>query len=445
VSLFSNLHTASSGLNVSATSMSIIGDNIANVNTIGFKRSRASFADSFPNSVAYTHGPVQIGTGAYVGKTSSLFGQGALQASGNALDMGLNGNGFFTVREGNSLYYTRNGEFFLDSDGYLTNTAGLKVQGYTANGSGYIQPTLGDLQVAVGSVSSEATTEVIMTANLDADSDNTTTPVGSMSLDGLTETIDSVTQAADYSTSISIYDSLGAKHDLTICFEKDAATNTWNYYVLTDAGELDDPSSIGYTDEYAFSVASGTLTFNTDGELSGFTQNNTSLVTSWNWTGASAQDITYDFGLDTSNNPTNNAALTQLASESTVTSIDQDGASVGHLSTLEVRSDGTIVGIYDNGQDINMGQVTIAIFDTSDGLERIGSNLFRAHRIPGEPSFGVAGEGGRADVFGANLETSNVDIEDEFINMITAQRSYQANSRVLSSTNELLRELVNLV
>jgi len=215
---------------------------------------------------------------------------------------------------------------------------------------------------------------------------------------------------------------------------------------LTDAGEIADPSAIGYTDEYAFSIASGSLTFNTDGELTGFTQNNTSLVTSWNYEGAAAQDISFDFGLDTANNPTSSGSqLTQLASASTVTSIDQDGFAVGHLSSLTVQDDGTIVGLYDNGQDQNMGRVTVATFDTQDGMERVGGNLFRAQRIPGEPSFGVAGQGGRGDVFGSNLEAANVDIEEEFINMITAQRSYQANSRVLSSTNELLRELVNLI
>jgi len=445
MSLFSNLHTASSGLNVSSTTMSIIGDNIANVNTVGFKKGRASFADAFPNAVGYVHGPLQIGTGAYTNKTTSLFGQGALQSSDNQLDMAINGNGFFTIRDGAETFYTRNGEFYLDSDGYLVTGSGLRVQGYTANNDGYIQPTLGDLQVAVGDISNESTTEIILTANIDAEADDSTTPVASMSLDGLTETIDSVTQAADYSTSISVFDSLGDKHDLTICFEK-TGTNSWDYYVLADAGEIADPSSIGYASEYAFSIASGSLTFNTDGEMTGFTQTNTSLVTSWNFEGASAQDITFDFGLDISSNPTSSgAALTQLASASTVTSIDQDGFSVGHLSSLRVQSDGTIVGLYDNGQDQNMGRVTIAIFDTQDGMERVGGTLFRAQRIPGEPSFGVAGEGGRGDVFGSNLEAANVDIEQEFINMITAQRSYQANSRVLSSTNELLRELVNLV
>ena len=443
MSLFSNLHTASSGLNVASMAMSVIGDNIANVNTIGFKKGRATFSDSFPQPVSYVHGPITIGSGAYTTKTSSLFGQGALQSSANTLDMAINGNGFFTIRDGSALYYTRNGEFYLDSQGYLVTAGNLRVQGYTANNNGYIQPTLGDLQVAVGDISSEVTTEVVMTANINAEADDSTTPVSSMSLDGLTETIDEVTQAADYSTSISVYDSLGAKHDLTITFEK-TGTNTWDYFVLTDAGELADPSAIGYADGYAFSITSGTLTFNTDGELTGFTQNNTSAVTSWNYEGASAQDITFDFGLDTANNPTN-GAITQLSAESTVTSIDQDGASVGHLTNLQVRTDGTIVGLYDNGTDLNMGQVTIAVFDTTNGMERIGSGLFRAQRIPGEPAFGVAGEGGRGDVFGANLEAANVDIEEEFINMITAQRSYQANSRVLSSTNELLRELVNLI
>jgi flagellar hook protein FlgE len=451
VSLFSNLHTASSGLNVSATSMNIIGDNIANVNTIGYKRTRASFADSFPMSVAYVHGPVSIGTGAYVGKTTSLFGQGSLQASGNALDMALNGNGFFAVREDNCLYYTRNGEFFLDDSGFLTNSSGLRVQGYTANDTGYIKPTIGDLQVAIGSVSSQETDSVFLTANLESDSDFSTTPVQNMTLDGLTETIDVVTQAADYSTSISVYDSLGDKHDLTIVFEK-VGINQWEYNVIADAGEIADPTSIGYQEEFAFKISSGTLDFNTDGDLINFTQVNQSATSAWEFEGATSavgNDMLFDFGLvdDGTGNliSSGNATLTQLASESTVTSIDQDGFGVGHLANLEVRSDGTIVGIYDNGQDLNMGRVTIATFDTSDGLERVGSNLFRAHRIPGEPSFGIAGDGGRGDIFGANLEASNVDIEDEFINMITAQRSYQANSRVLSSTNELLRELVNLV
>lgn len=445
MSLFSNLYTASSGLNVASTSMSIIGDNIANVNTIGFKKSRASFADAFPNAVGYIHGAIQIGTGSYVNKTTSLFGQGALQSSDNTLDMALNGNGFFAIRDENSLYYTRNGEFFLDSDGHLVNGAGLRVQGYTANDEGYIQPSLGDIQVALGGVNNATTTEVNMTANIDAEADDSTTPVASMSLDGLTETIDSVTQESDYSTSISIFDSLGDKHDLTIVFEKNG-TNSWDYHVLADAGEIADPSAIGYASEFAFSIASGSLTFNTDGEMTGFTQNNTSLVTSWNFEGAAAQDLTFDFGLDTANNPTDNApGLTQLASSSTVTSIDQDGFAVGNLSTLRVTADGIIVGLYDNGQDQQMGQVTIATFNTTNGMERVGGTLFRAQRIPGEPSFGVAGEGGRGDVFGSNLETANVDIEQEFINMITAQRSYQANSRVLSATNELLRELVNLV
>jgi flagellar hook protein FlgE len=425
-------------------SMSVIGDNIANVNTIGFKRGRATFSDSFPQPVSYVHGPITIGSGAYTTKTSNIFGQGALQSSGNTLDMAINGNGFFTIRDDNALYYTRNGEFYLDAEGYMVNAAGLKVQGYTANESGYIQPTLGDLRVAVGDIESEMTTEIFMTVNINVDVDDSSTPVLNMTLDGLTSTIDEVTQAADYSTSISIYDSLGAKHDVTIVFEK-SATNTWDYYVVTDAGELSDPSSIGYSDGYAFGTASGQLTFNTDGELVAFTQNNTSSITAWNYEGASAQDITYDFGLDTTNVATGNGLMSQLAADSTVTSIDQDGASVGNLTSLQVETNGTIVGLYDNGMDRDMGQVTIAVFDTTNGMERMGSGLYRAQRIPGEPAFGVAGEGGRGDVFGSNLEAANVDIEEEFINMITAQRSYQANSRVLSSTNELLRELVNLI
>jgi flagellar hook protein FlgE len=176
-----------------------------------------------------------------------------------------------------------------------------------------------------------------------------------------------------------------------------------------------------------------------------FTQTDTFSTTPWNFEGADdIASLAFEFGLDGSGD-SNSGNITQLSSDSTVTSLDQDGFSVGHLVSLQVKTDGSIVGRYDNGQDITLGMVAVATFDSTTGLERMGSNSFRATRTPGEPTFGVPGEGGRGDIFGSSLEASNVDIEDEFVNMITAQRSYQANSRVMSATNELLRELVNLV
>jgi flagellar hook protein FlgE len=444
MSLFSNLRTASSGLAVSSTSMSVIGDNIANVNTIGFKRGRASFADSFPVEVSYVHGPISIGTGAFTGATSNEFSQGALQISNNNLHMAISGNGFFTVREGDCNYYTRNGEFFLDKEGYFVSPMGLKLQGFVAD-EGEIQPQMGDLQVDLGQISSQASSIVSLSANLDSDADDSTTPLASMSLDGATEEISTIAGEADFSTSVAIYDSLGTKHDLTLCFEKNS-TNNWTCYVIADGGDVVDQSTgTTMTDGMGFQIAQIDLTYDTDGSLLTYTQTDTYTTSPWNWEGA-ADVASYEFlfGLDAAGEE-NSGSLAQLSSDSTVTSLDQDGYSVGHLTSMQVQTDGTILGRYDNGQDIVLGMVSVATFDSTSGLERMGSNLFRATRIPGEPTFGIPGEGGRGDIFGSSLEASNVDIEDEFVNMITAQRSYQANSRVMSATNELLRELVNLV
>jgi len=423
--------------------MSVIGDNIANVNTIGFKRGHASFADSFPVDVSYVHGPISIGTGAYIGKTTSEFSQGAIQISNNNLHLAISGNGFFTVAESGSNYYTRNGEFYLDNDGYVVSPGGMRLQGYTAI-DGAIQPSLGDVRVKLGDISSKDTENITMTANLDADADYSTTPVASMSLNGSTETIADVTAAADFSSSVVVYDTLGDRHEFTLAYEK-TGINTWTAYVVTDGGDVYDQSSgTTLTEGSAFKVASIDLTFDTDGSLTNFAQTNTSAISPWNFEGADDMDFNFLLGLDSAGDEVD-GDLSQLASSSTVTSIDQDGYSVGHLTSIQIQTDGTVRGVYDNGQDIVVGQVTVAIFDSTNGLERVGGNVYRATRIPGEPSFGVANQGGRGDIFGSSLEASNVDIEDEFVSMITAQRSYQANSRVLSATNELLRELVNLV
>lgn len=442
MSLFSNLYTASSGLNVSSTAMSVIGDNIANVNTIGYKQSRASFSDSFPLTTGTINGPAQLGTGANVAGITSIFAQGAIQSSGNSLDMAINGDGFYAVNAGDQTFYSRSGEFFLNDEGFIVSAQGYELQGYLAE-DGQVLPSLGSLQVSTSPIPSQTTTSVNLNANLNADADDATAPVSAMILDGLTETITEVASDSDFTTSVTVYDSLGNSHELTVAFEKDA-TNSWSYYVLADAGEIDDPNGLGYQSGDAFEVASGNLTFNTDGTIATFSQTNTSALTPWNFQGAASQDYAFNFGIDSAGALVD-GAVSQNASDSTVTSLEQNGYGLGDMVGLKVLTDGTIVGSYDNGQELSLGQVALATFKSENGLERLGGNLYRATFLSGDPAMGLAGTGGRGDIFGNALEASNVDIEDQFITMITAQRSYQANSRVLSATNDLLRELVNLV
>jgi flagellar hook protein FlgE len=334
----------------------------------------------------------------------------------------------------------------------MTSAMGLRLQGFQAV-DGVIQPQVGDLKVELGHISSKASESITLSANINADADSSTSPLSGYSLDGLTETIVDVAADADFATSVSIYDSLGAKHDLTLAFEK-TGTNTWSCHVLADGAEIEDANNTGATlDGYAFQIDKIDLVFDSNGDITSYSQTDTYTTNNWTFIGANPISnfdsngvqqtgiMNYDFGQDSDGA----GGLSQLASHSTVTSLDQNGYTVGHLTSLQILTNGNIQGKYDNGQDITLGQVVIAQFDTTSGLERTGSNSFRATRIPGEPTVGRPGEGGRGDIFGSSLEASNVDIEDEFVNMITAQRSYQANSRVMSATNELLRELVNLV
>ncbi len=441
MSLLNNLSTASSGLGVSSTSMSVIGDNIANLNTVGFKGSRASFGDLLPNDVSGLSGISSIGQGAATDNVTVMFGQGALESTGNALDMAINGGGFFMVQDGEEMYYTRAGEFYLDSDGNIVNSAGLSLQGYTAT-DGIQGKVLGDLQVDTAQVAQQMTTEVSIEANLDSSTTTDETPIadGDFTMDGTGSTIDEVASGGDFTTSVTVYDSLGEPHDVSLVYEK-TGENTWDWYAMVDGGELE----AGFEDGTAFLISSGTLSFDEDGELTSFTQSNENDTgNAWSFVGASQTDFAFQVGLDVNGDETA-GGVTQNASDSAVTAVAQDGYSSGDLTGISIDAEGYITGTYTNGEELALGQVALASFSSNTGLERIGGSLYQATLASGEPAVGTAGTGSRGEILGNAVEGSNVELEDEFVDMITAQRSYQANSRVFSSTNDLLQELVNLV
>jgi flagellar hook protein FlgE len=442
MSLLNNLNTASSGLGVSSTSMSVIGDNIANMNTVGFKGSEATFADLLPNDVGGLAGVSSIGTGAATNTVATIFGQGSLESSTNALDMAINGDGFFMLRDGEDSFYTRSGQYYLDDDGYIVTATGLNLQGFTGE-DGVLDATIGDLQVSTSPIGQNLTTELNIEANLDSSVDETDTPIqdGTFTMDGTGDTVNDVADAGDFTTSMTIYDSLGEPHEVTLVFEK-TAVNEWEWHAIVDAGELE----AGYDPGLAFEISSGTLSFDTDGIMTAFTQTNANDIGStWNFTGAEQTDFAFNFGIDAAGDPTDSGTITQNASESAVSAVSQDGYGTGTLTSLEVDTDGIVYGTYTNGQELALGQVLLADFAANSGLDRVGSTLFRATAASGDPSVGVAGTGGRGEIFGSATEISNVELEDQFVKMITAQRTYQANSRVFSANSDLLQELVNLV
>ena len=437
MSLFSTLTTAGSGLGVSSLTIGVLGDNISNLSTVGFKQNRASFADFLPQDVAGISGPSAYGTGAGTYDISTMFAQGALESSTNSLDMAISGDGFFILNDGQADYYSRNGMFYLAEDGSIVNANGYKLQGYNGE-NGNLTTIIDDVTVDTSSLPQNATTEIIMTATLDSETDFSTTPLtgGSFVMDGNTDTIEALADESDFATSVTVYDTLGQAHEVTLCFEKTADTE-WSWFAVVDGGE------IGATDEMAFLVSSGTLEFDSDGNLSDFTQTNTSSTTPWNFIGAAAADIEFDFGFDGTD--VTEGDVRQVAGESALTSVAQDGYSSGTLAALSVEADGTIKGSYSNGEELVLAQVVLAKFSSNAGLERAGETLFWARPEAGDPAVGAPGHGGRGDITGFALEASNVDLENQFVQLIRAQRAYQAASRVVGTADEALTELVNLV
>ncbi len=446
MSLFSTMNTGASGLGVSTTWMNVIGDNIANLNTTGYKGGRAQFADFLPQHVFGTAGGGQVGGGAATSVIDTLFGQGSLESSGNALDMAIVGRGFFVVDDGEQSFYTRAGNFGFDDDGYVLNAAGLRVQGYSSDGVG-ISAALGDLRIPTTGLPGTGTSEIVTEANLSGDA-NIETDVALLDFYGTgagTSTLVDAGDAAEFTTSTTIYDSLGVGHDVTVLFERSGA-NDWIWRAVGDAADVYDSTGTAYASAPggAFELASGTLTFDTSGNLTAITQTDTSTATPWTYLGSTTPAINFDFGLDAAGLPTD-GRLTMNGGLSALVAVSQDGAMTGELTSLSVEEDGTVVGSYTNGEQLDVGRVGIAMFGAESGLERIGNGLFRATPEAGDAAIGAAGTGGRGSIAGNALEKSNVDLETEFVSMITAQRSYQANSKVISTANDTLQTLLQLV
>ena len=440
MSLFSTLSTASSGLSMAGTKLAVIGDNIANINTIGFKGSRAQFADLVARDSMGLSGPTQIGTGGATDTVNTLFGQGSITESSNALDLAISGNGFFQVSspgEAGSLY-TRDGQFYMDEDGFITSAGGQRLQGFNAE-SDQLSTIVSDIYVDRSALQQQSSSLLNLTATLSTEADFSTTPIfsGGFTMDGNTDSIDDVAAASDFATSITVYDTLGTPHSATVCFERQSAGD-WGWYAVVDGGE------VGETDEMAFQIASGGLSFDGDGEMTAFSQINTSAISPWNFTGADDQDIDFQFGLDSTGSEAP-GDLRAMSGPSAVSAVTQDGYGSGDLIQMTVDQNGNIRGTYTNGEDILLGQVALAEFPSYKGLKRVGRNLYQSTNNAGDPAVGTPGTGTRGNLISFALEQANVDLEDQFVDMIQSQRTYQANARVITTTDKTLQELVQLL
>ncbi len=433
--MLSSLFSAISGLNANGVSLSVIGDNVANMNTIGFKRSRVSFGDVLSRAITGIGGNSQIGRGVIVTDVSPIFNQGSFETTSNALDMAIDGDGFFIVKDKDATYYTRAGQFKVDKDGYIVNPDGYRIQGYQFTNTGQATGVIDDINISAVNSPPNATTKVLIAANLSSESQ---TIAGGFNINNRNST-------SNFNITVTVFDSLGNSHNLTVYFTKTAA-NTWNWNAVADASEVS--STVVSTDGTSALVASGTITFDTNGALdteSAITYYNTG-GTGIDFNGATAaQAIDFDFGTSiTTDGGDGLDATTQFGTDSTTLFINQDGYTAGSLTTLNISEDGLITGIFTNGQTKPLAQVALAKFVAPQELVKLGRNLFAESYASGQPVIGEPANSGFGRVLSNSLELSNVDLAEEFITMISAQRGFQANSRIVTTTDNLLQELVNL-
>jgi len=411
MSLISALFTGVSGLSSNAQALNVIGDNIANVNTVGFKGSKAVFSDTFSTLLANGDTTSQVGTGSQLQSILQSFSQGAFESSSNALDLAVDGSGFFVVNNGTGNFYTRNGQFRLNDQGLVQSSTGETLQGFQIT-NGVTSSALTNVNLAGVQSAPQASTEFTLGANLNAASSG-----------GVT-----------FTSPVTIFNSVGSQVILSLAFTKAATGNTWNFVASPSQGTVT-------------SGGTGSVTFDTTGQISSLNGGgiaDLSIVIDYSAANPPAATQTLTWDLVDAGGATNRK-LTGFAAQSNNNSLVQDGFSTGTLLGLSTNSDGIISGLFNNGQSDNLFQVALADFLSPVGLSRVGQNLFAESNQSGQPIIGAANTGGFGGILGSTLELSNVDLATEFVTMIQTQQAFQAAARVITVTDDLLTETVNLV
>ena len=410
-----SFQTGLSGLNTAAKNLDVIGNNVANASVAGFKASQAQFADVFASSLA-GGGSGQIGIGSKIASVAQMFQQGNISTTGNALDLAINGKGFFRMDQNGVVTYSRNGQLRFDPNGYIVNADNLRLTGYGVDVNGNIvvaapQPIL----INFADVSPRTTTQFRIGMNFDAREIPPVTPVFSP--------IDPTSY--NFSTSGNVYDTLGNSHILGMYFVKTAVSGQWQAYATVDG------TALANADLGAGPGNPVTMNFSNVGALTTAMPFNAALTVA---TGAVTPiALTVDF-----------SGSTQYGSSFGVNTMTQDGFASGRLGGFNVNEQGIIIGRYTNGQSRNLGQVVLADFRNPQGLNPLGNNQWEETASSGLPLVGTPASGSLGVIQSAAVEDSNVDLTAELVNMITAQRVYQANAQTIKTQDAVLQTLVNL-
>jgi len=417
-----SFYTSLSGLQAMQTDMSVISHNLANVATTGFKKSRSEFADVIASNIS-TSPTKMVGSGVVVKSSRQQFGEGTFQSTSNSLDLAVSGEGFFAVKTAataGKVVYTRNGGFQVDKNRYVVDAQGSNLQVYPVDSSGAITATgldgMVSLQLPETSGTPAATGNVALTLNL-----SSTASIPSGTFDR--------TNASTYnnSTATTIYDASGAPMTMTSYYvrktanEGDPATSTWDVYSFVGNQQL---KIDGATDP-------ATVTFNEQGAMT------------------SGAKISYDAftpvgSAQTQSVSLNLAGTEQLASAFSVDDRSQDGQTVGQLSGVSVGETGLVTASFSNGDTMALGKVALAHFTTPSGLRQLGSSYFESTGVSGAATIGVAGENGLGKLMSGTLEGSNVDITEELVNLIAAQRNFQANAKALDTATQISQSIFNI-
>ena len=402
--------TPLSALNADTTAIDVVGNNLANMNTPGFKASAVSFHDLVTESIGAGLGATQVGFGVGVPITLRQFTQGAMQSTGGPLDAAIQGDGFFVVNDNGSTEFTRGGNFQVNTDGNLETASGQLVQGWTRNG-GVLDTNLpiSNINVPVGTLAPPvATTSASVSLNLDA----------------------SAVSGTAFSTSIQVYDSLGTAHTVTYNFTQSGTPNQWNYSVGVPDADLASPP---------FTPVTGTLTFDSNGNLTdpaagapvaipitGLADGASDMNVTWNLYNGASPDVT------------------QYEQSSAVSAQSQNGSPAANLVSVGLGNNGQVLAQYSNGTQVVVGQMAMAQIRNPDSLIAAGNSNYQSSALTALPAIGLPGTGGRGTVLGGSVEASTVNIATEFTNLIMFQRSYQANAHVVTTIDQMSQTTINL-
>ncbi len=424
--ILSSMYTGTTGIQANGEALGVISDNIANANTIGFKTSRAEFSDVIAKSLKGILGGNQIGRGTKLSNVDQIFSQGAITQTEKATDLAISGDGFFVVDGPDGRNFTRNGSFNFNKDGELVNGDGLLVKGFRADDSGKVTTQLDSIKLDRQVIDAKKTETVDISMNLD------------IRADALPAGFDATkpNETSNYSTGVTVYDSAGNSHNLTMFFAK-TGDNTWTWNAMAKGEE-----TAGGTKGVGVVGATGTLQFTTDGKL----QSQQIGSNSFNFAKGAlpGQAINFKFGDAIAEGGTGVQGSTQYGTASDVYKHSQDGYTAGTIGGLSFNDDGVLSASYTNGVTKNIAQVAVAKFENNEGLLKAGGNNFKESRNSGAPNLGAPNTSGRGKIFAKSVESSTTDIASEFVNLIQMQRAFQASSRTLSSSDEMMQEILNI-